>query len=107
MSDDAVPSDPPTLPNAEAAADLPPGQRPFLQVGTRVVLRYRIDTSRSPHGESMTDALGTILEADENSVTVMTRRGPVPVPRALIIASKPVPPPPPRRPARSPWPDSA
>lgn len=62
-----------------------------------MVLRYAIDREASPHGESMTDALGTILAADETTVAVMTRRGEVSVPRALVIAAKEVPPPPVRR----------
>lgn len=73
------------------------GWAPFLQEGRRVVLRYAIDREASPHGESMTDALGTVLGADADSVQVMTRRGEVRVPRALVIAAKEVPPPPVRR----------
>ncbi|NMA77039.1 MAG: acetyltransferase, partial [Actinomycetales bacterium] len=73
------------------------GWAPFLMEGRRVVLRYAIDREASPHGESMTDALGTILAADETTVAVMTRRGEVSVPRALVIAAKEVPPPPVRR----------
>lgn len=74
-----------------------PGWAPFLEPGRRVILRYAIDRTSSPHGESMTDALGTILEIDQRSVTVMTRRGEVAVPRTLVVASKEVPPPPQRR----------
>lgn len=73
------------------------GWAPFLREGHRVVLRYAIDAESSPHGESMTDALGTIVGSDEASVQVMTRRGQVRVPRALVIAAKEVPPPPVRR----------
>ncbi|WP_299299772.1 acetyltransferase [uncultured Brachybacterium sp.] len=73
------------------------GWAPFLQDGRRVVLRYAIDREASPHGESMSDALGTILSTDEQSVQVMTKRGVMTVPRALIIAAKEVPPPPVRR----------
>ena len=51
------------------------GWAPFLAVGRRVVLRYAIDAQTSPHGESMTDALGTVVGSDERSVQVMTRRG--------------------------------
>ena len=76
------------------------GWAPFLQAGRRVVLRYAIDRAASPHGESMSDALGTILSADENEVRVMTRRGQVRVRRKLVIAAKQVPPPPVRRPGR-------
>lgn len=74
-----------------------PGWAPFLQVGVRVVLRYRIDETRSPHGERLTDALGTIAATDADTVTVMTRRGSDRVLRALVIAAKEVPPPPVRR----------
>ncbi|ASK66662.1 acetyltransferase [Brachybacterium avium] len=73
------------------------GWAPFLLEGRRVVLRYAIDVQSAPHGESMTDALGTIVGIDEASVQVMTRRGQVRVPRALVIAAKEVPPPPVRR----------
>ncbi|WP_394214465.1 acetyltransferase [Brachybacterium vulturis] len=73
------------------------GWAPFLLEGRRVVLRYAIDAERAPHGESMTDALGTIVGSDESAVQVMTRRGQVRVPRALVIAAKEVPPPPVRR----------
>lgn len=72
------------------------GWAPFLVPGNRVVLRHAIDRERSPHGESMSDALGTVEAVDDRSVTVMTRRGSVRVPRALVIAAKPVPPPPSR-----------
>lgn len=78
-----------------------PGWAPFLEVGRRVVLRYAINRETSPHGESMTDALGTILSTDEQVVAVMTKRGQVRVPRVLVIAAKEVPPPPVRRPARN------
>lgn len=74
-----------------------PGWAPFLQVGRRVVLRHLIDRERSAHGESMTDALGTISAVDERRIHVMTRRGEVAVQRVLVIAAKEVPPPPQRR----------
>lgn len=74
-----------------------PGWAPFLTPGTRVVLRYRIDETRSPHGEHVTDALGTIAETDEHTVTVITRRGTDRVVRGLVMAAKQVPPPPLRR----------
>lgn len=73
------------------------GWAPFLEPGRRVVLRYAIPRAEAPHGESMTDALGTIEQVEETSVRVMTRRGSVDVPRALVIAAKEVPPPPRRR----------
>ena len=68
------------------------GWAPFLLEGRRVVLRYAIDRESAPHGESMSDALGTIFGTDETTVRVMTRRGEV-----SVIAAKEVPPPPVRR----------
>ena len=83
------------------SADLPrPGWAPFLQEGRRVVLRYAIDPAS---GHTRSDALGTILTTDAETVTVMTRRGEVRVLRGLVTAAKEVPPPPARR-ARSPHP---
>lgn len=76
-----------------------PGWAPFLVTGRRVVLRHAIDRRNSEHGESLTDALGTIVDVDERTVTVMTKRGPARVPRVLVIAAKEVPPAP-VRPAR-------
>jgi hypothetical protein len=84
-------------PDASAAARPRPGWAPFLQVGTRVVVRYAIDRSASPHGEGMTDALGVIEAADADTVTVATKRGSDRVVRGLIIAARPVPDPPRRR----------
>ena len=65
-----------------------------LPVGTRVVVRYRLD-------DGLTDALGELVQIDEQTCTVRTRRhGDVVVPLVLVTAAKPVPPPPPRRPRR-------
>ncbi|MCG7308485.1 acetyltransferase [Brachybacterium sp. ACRRE] len=74
-----------------------PGWAPFLQVGTRVVVRYAIDRSASPHGEGMTDALGVIEDADEDTLTIATKRGSDRVVRGLVTAARPVPDPPRRR----------
>ncbi|MGY5763782.1 putative acetyltransferase [Brachybacterium sp. DNPG3] len=82
-----------------------PGWAPFIEPGRRVVLRYRIDPEASPHGESMTDALGTVRAVDEDTVTVMTRRGEARVVRGLVTAAKEVPPPPRRPPLRDPFAD--
>lgn len=57
-------------------------------VGTRVVIRYR----RAEGGFS--DALGDLVEADDDSAVVHTRRGPVRVAAADAVLGKPVPPPP-------------
>ncbi|WP_214650982.1 acetyltransferase [Brachybacterium halotolerans] len=90
--DTADPSAPP------APARRPrPGWAPFLRVGTRVVVRYAIDRSASPHGEGMTDALGVIEDADEDTLTVATKRGSDRVVRGLVTAARPVPDPPRRR----------
>ncbi|MBV7431920.1 acetyltransferase [Dermabacteraceae bacterium TAE3-ERU5] len=71
-----------------------PGYRSFLEVGVRVTLRYRIDRASTPGGVGHTDALGYITAVDPDSVTVLTRRGEVRVERALVTASRTVPPPP-------------
>lgn len=55
-------------------------------VGTRVVIRYRLDDGRA------TDALGTLLEIGATHCAVATKRGTEVVPIAAIIAAKPVPP---------------
>lgn len=70
-----------------SAARTRPGWAPFLTPGTRVVLRYRIDRATSPHGEGLTDALGTISAVDSAHVHVMTKRGESAVPRELVIAA--------------------
>ena len=65
-----------------------------LPLGTRVVVRYRIEGG-------LTDALGELTGRDEASCTVATRRGDVVVPLDAVSAAKPVPPPPPRRDPRT------
>ena len=67
-----------------------------LPSGTRVSVRYALpadDTSGLP----LTDALGELLAADEESVTVRTRRGDVLIGAGGIRAVRVVPPAPPRR----------
>jgi len=63
--------------------------------GTRVVARYRIVGG-------YTDALGRLLSCDDRICEIETRRGPVAVPLADVVAAKQVPPPPERKPGRSP-----
>lgn len=65
-----------------------------LPVGTRVVVRYRIE-------DGLTDALGYLRTIDDTRCTVETRTADVVIALADIEAAKPVPPPPPRRPPRS------
>jgi hypothetical protein len=61
-----------------------------LPLGTRVVVRYRIEGG-------FTDALGNLVARDETTCTVETRRGPVVVDLAAVTLAKPVPPPPVRK----------
>lgn len=74
---------------------LPPAAKTLqqLSVGSRVVVRYRIDGG-------LTDALGYLLSIDEARCTVQTRTADVVIDLADVQAAKPVPPPPPRRSAR-------
>jgi len=65
-----------------------------LQVGNRVVVRHRL---RPGDVAALTDVVGVLTAADEDSVTVDGRRGRVRVSRADIVAAKQVPPPPSRR----------
>jgi hypothetical protein len=61
-----------------------------LPLGTRVVVRYRIEGG-------FTDALGDLVARDDVSCTVETRRGPVVVEFSSVALAKPVPPPPARK----------
>ncbi|WP_217637346.1 hypothetical protein [Curtobacterium sp. MCBA15_016] len=62
-------------------------------VGDRLVVRAH-------HGGGAQDALGVIVARTASSVTIDTRRGPVEVALADVVAAKPVPPPPAPRPRR-------
>ena len=75
-----------------------PTPREFLAraaPGTRVVVRYRIA------GGGLTDALGNLVDTDDDGCTVRTRQADVVIPLELVVAAKEVPPAPPRRPARA------
>jgi hypothetical protein len=61
-----------------------------LPLGTRVVVRYRIEGG-------FTDALGDLVARDEVSFTVETRRGSVVVAFDAVSLAKAVPPPPVRK----------
>ncbi|HEX5729331.1 hypothetical protein [Microbacterium sp.] len=65
-----------------------------IPIGTRVVVRYRLDDGRA------TDALGHLRARDAEHVVVETKRGPDSVALSTVIAAKEVPPPPPPRVAR-------
>jgi hypothetical protein len=64
--------------------------------GHRVVVRYILPTGQA------TDALGELLSADADTITVHGKRGVVRIPHAAIIAAKEVPPPPAPRTRRRP-----
>ncbi len=71
---------------------MPPPQQ-FLSetpLGTRVVVRYRIEGG-------LTDALGELVERTGGECTVRTRREDVTIALPLVVAAKEVPPAPPRR----------
>lgn len=66
-----------------------PPQLPWLawKPGDRVVLRYRLE-------DGLHDALGDVIEAAVDHVTINTRRGPVRVEASTMVTGKRVPPPP-------------
>lgn len=64
-------------------------------LGTRVVVRYRIDGG-------LTDALGELVQRTDGTCTVRTRRSDVVIALPLVVAAKEVPPPPPRHAPRVP-----
>ncbi|PWD52087.1 hypothetical protein C8046_16975 [Serinibacter arcticus] len=66
---------------------------PRLQIGTRVVVRYRIQDA----DHSLTDAIGEVLDVGPDAVVIATRRGDVRIPTADVALVKQVPPAPPRR----------
>jgi hypothetical protein len=61
-----------------------------LPLGTRMVVRYRIDGG-------LTDALGDLTARDSRGCTITTRMGPVIIRYDDVTLAKPVPPPPARR----------
>ncbi len=67
----------------------PPPRLPWLswKVGERVVLRRR-------EADGLYDALGEVLAVSADSVTILTRKGPVTVPAEKMVTGKRVPPPP-------------
>ena len=66
----------------------PPPRLPWLswKVGERVVLRRR-------EADGLYDALGEVLAVSPDSVTILTRKGPVTVPAEKMVTGKRVPPP--------------
>lgn len=76
---------------AHAAEPAPADLLRSVPPGTRVVARHRV-----PGG--FTDALGYVLSCDRTQCEIDTRRGPVTVVLANVVAAKRVPEPPARRP---------
>ncbi|WP_460938174.1 GNAT family N-acetyltransferase [Phycicoccus ginsengisoli] len=68
-----------------------------LPLGSRVVVRWRLDAPDAATGATLTDSVGTLLEATADALVVDTRSGPVRVPRDRVTTAKVVPPRPARR----------
>lgn len=87
------PPDPETAGRAPVAGAREPAPARWLRSvppGTRVVARYRV-----PGG--FTDAVGYLRSCDGTACEIDTRRGPMTVILATVVAAKQVPEPPPRR----------
>ena len=67
------------------------------RVGSRVVVRHRLETPDPRSGATLTDVVGDLVAADPDALVVLTRRGEVRVPRRLVTVVKEVPPAPARR----------
>jgi GNAT superfamily N-acetyltransferase len=80
------------------AMELPtPGPGRDLRVGSRVVVRHRLEVPDPVSGATLTDVVGELVAADENSLVVATRHGEVRVTRPSVTAAKAIPPKPSRR----------
>ena len=67
------------------------------RVGSRVVVRHRLDRPDPLTGATLTDVVGELVADDDGILVVRTRRGEVRVPRVEVTALKEVPPSPSRR----------
>ena len=74
-----------------------PGPGRDLSVGSRVVVRHRLDRADPLTGATLTDVVGDLVAVDGTVLVVRTRRGEVRVPRALVTVVKEIPPTPSRR----------
>jgi len=74
-------------------------------VGHRVVVRRFVE--RRDGRPVFTDVVGDLIGWGDRDITVVTRRGPVTVPIAAIVAGKRIPPRPERRPTSEPGTDEA
>jgi len=68
-----------------------------LPLGSRVVVRWRLDAPEPVSGATLTDTVGTLVARDETTLTVESARGTVTVDRARVTTAKEVPPKPTRR----------
>lgn len=68
-----------------------------LRVGSRVVVRHRLDAPDPFSGATLTDVVGDLVAADESALVVATRHGDVRVARPSVTAVKAIPPRPSRR----------
>ena len=68
-----------------------------LQIGSRVVVRWRLDAPDPATGATLTDAVGTLREVGADVLVVETAKGAVSIPVARVTAAKQVPPKPSRR----------
>lgn len=68
-----------------------------LPVGSRVVVRWRLEAPDEATGATLTDTVGTLALRDDDTLTVDSARGPVTIERRRVVAAKEVPPRPSRR----------
>jgi GNAT superfamily N-acetyltransferase len=68
-----------------------------LPLGSRVVVRWRLEAPDPATGATLTDAVGTLVGRDAETVQVETSRGVVTIEQARVTAAKEVPPKPSRR----------
>lgn len=68
-----------------------------LPLGSRVVVRWRLEVPDEASGATLTDSVGTLASSDDRRLTVMTTRGLVSIDRDRVVAAKEVPPKPHRR----------
>jgi len=79
----------------EAGLEVGPDRGP--RVGSRVVVRHRLDHADPLTGATLTDVVGELVGDGDGILVVRTRRGEVRVPREKVTALKEVPPSPSRR----------
>lgn len=72
----------------------PVGLLRSLALGSRVVVRSRLDDHGDGGGPRLTDALGYLRRLDDGECVIETKRGDVLLRLADVVAAKEVPPPP-------------